>query len=52
MVVDLASESGGNCEYTVPNEVVRTDNGVTIVGFTDLPSRLPTQVHRWPCRGG
>ncbi|KAG1676348.1 hypothetical protein FOA52_001143 [Chlamydomonas sp. UWO 241] len=43
VVVDLASEAGGNCEYTVPNEVVRTPGGVTIVGFTDLPSRLPTQ---------
>lgn len=44
VVVDLSSEAGGNCEYTKPNEVVRTENGVTIVGFTDLPSRLPTQV--------
>eukprot|EP00197_Chlamydomonas_leiostraca_P003034 CAMPEP_0202868590 /NCGR_PEP_ID=MMETSP1391-20130828/10961_1 /ASSEMBLY_ACC=CAM_ASM_000867 /TAXON_ID=1034604 /ORGANISM="Chlamydomonas leiostraca, Strain SAG 11-49" /LENGTH=464 /DNA_ID=CAMNT_0049548775 /DNA_START=96 /DNA_END=1487 /DNA_ORIENTATION=- len=43
VVVDLSAEAGGNCEYTVPGEVVRTDNGVTIIGYADLPSRLPTQ---------
>lgn len=41
--MDLASEMGGNCEYTKPNEVIRTANNVTIIGYTDLPSRLPTQ---------
>lgn len=42
VIVDLAAEQGGNCELTVPNEkVVR--HGVTIIGYTDLPSRLPTQ---------
>ncbi|HET9992151.1 MAG TPA: Re/Si-specific NAD(P)(+) transhydrogenase subunit alpha [Kofleriaceae bacterium] len=39
VVVDLAAEQGGNCEYTVPGETV-VQHGVTIVGFTDLPSRM------------
>src|SRR3569833_118627 len=39
VVVDLAAEQGGNCEYTVPGEAV-VQHGVTIVGFTDLPSRM------------
>ncbi len=42
VIVDLAAEQGGNCELTVPNEVV-SRHGVTILGHTDLPSRLPTQ---------
>lgn len=40
VVVDLAAERGGNCEVTKPGEVV-DHNGVKIVGYTDLPSRLP-----------
>lgn len=43
VVVDLAAEAGGNCGYTKANEVVRSPGGVTVVGYTDLPSRLPTQ---------
>lgn len=43
VVVDLAAQNGGNCEYTVANEVVTTPNGVKIIGYTDLPGRLPTQ---------
>jgi len=39
VIVDLAAERGGNCEATVPNEVAH-HNGVTIVGLTDLPSRM------------
>jgi proton-translocating NAD(P)+ transhydrogenase subunit alpha len=39
VVVDLAAEQGGNCELTEPNEVV-TKHGVTLIGYTDLPSRL------------
>ena len=39
VVVDLAAEQGGNCEYTKPNEVVEV-NGVSIIGYTDLPSRM------------
>jgi len=42
VVVDLASEQGGNCELTEPNEVVE-QHGVTIIGYTDLPSRLAAQ---------
>jgi NAD(P) transhydrogenase subunit alpha len=42
VVVDLAAEQGGNCEYTRPGEVF-VHNGVTIIGYTDLPSRLATQ---------
>ncbi len=41
VVVDLAAESGGNCELTVPDEVV-VHQGVTILGRTDLTSRLAT----------
>jgi proton-translocating NAD(P)+ transhydrogenase len=40
--VDLAAEAGGNIETTVPGQVFTTENGVHCVGFTDLPSRLPT----------
>ncbi|HEX4450999.1 MAG TPA: Re/Si-specific NAD(P)(+) transhydrogenase subunit alpha [Kofleriaceae bacterium] len=39
VVVDLAAEQGGNCEYTKPGEAV-TEHGVTIIGYTDLPSRM------------
>lgn len=39
VIVDLASENGGNCELTVPGEAVER-YGVHILGFTDLPSRL------------
>ncbi|MGH8807662.1 MAG: Re/Si-specific NAD(P)(+) transhydrogenase subunit alpha [Noviherbaspirillum sp.] len=42
VIVDLASEQGGNCELTVPGEVV-VRHGVTIIGYTDLPSRLAKQ---------
>ena len=39
VIVDLAAEQGGNCELTEPGEVVDA-HGVTIIGYTDLPSRL------------
>lgn len=42
VIVDLAAEQGGNCELTEPGQVV-VRHGVTIIGYTDLPSRLPTQ---------
>jgi H+-translocating NAD(P) transhydrogenase subunit alpha len=42
VIVDLASEQGGNCELTSPGEVV-VRHGVTIIGYTDLPSRLAKQ---------
>ncbi|MFZ1726176.1 MAG: Re/Si-specific NAD(P)(+) transhydrogenase subunit alpha [Albidovulum sp.] len=43
VVVDLAAERGGNCDLTVPDEKVVSDNGVTIVGYTDFPSRMAAQ---------
>jgi NAD(P) transhydrogenase subunit alpha len=42
VIVDMAAEQGGNCELTEPGKVV-TKHGVTIIGYTDLPSRLATQ---------
>jgi H+-translocating NAD(P) transhydrogenase subunit alpha len=42
VIVDLAAEQGGNCEVTRPNEVYKY-KGVTIVGLTDLPSRMAAQ---------
>jgi NAD(P) transhydrogenase subunit alpha len=42
VIVDLAAEQGGNCELTEPNQVV-VKHGVTIIGYTDLPSRLARQ---------
>ncbi len=43
VIVDLAASSGGNCELTQPDRTVITPNGVTIIGYTDLASRLPAQ---------
>lgn len=44
VIVDMgASELGGNCALSKPDEVVVTDNGVTIIGWTNLPARLPGQ---------
>ena len=43
VIVDLAAEKGGNCKLTVPDEKIVTDNGVTIIGYTDFPSRMATQ---------
>ena len=40
VIVDLASDAGGNCAATVPGEVVRTPNGVTILGHHNWPSRI------------
>ena len=42
VIVDLAAEMGGNCKLTEADRVV-VKHGVTIIGYTDLPSRLPTQ---------
>jgi NAD(P) transhydrogenase subunit alpha len=42
VIVDLAAEQGGNCELTEPGQVVR-HNGVTLIGYTDMPSRLAAQ---------
>ena len=43
VIVDLAAEKGGNAEGTVPDQKVVTENGVTIIGYTDFPSRMATQ---------
>ena len=42
VIVDLAAEQGGNCELTEPGKVVE-HHGVTLIGYTDLPSRLAAQ---------
>jgi len=42
VTVDLAAEAGGNVETTVKDERFVTENGVVCLGYTDLPSRLPT----------
>lgn len=41
VIVDLAAESGGNCELTEPGSEI-VESGVTIVGLTNLPSTMPT----------
>lgn len=40
VVVDLAAEQGGNCELTVPGERALSDNGVVVLGYTDMASRM------------
>ena len=42
VIVDLAAEQGGNCELTEPGQVA-VKHGVTLIGYTDLPSRLARQ---------
>ena len=43
VIVDLAAERGGNCELTEKDKKIVSDNGVTIVGYTDFPSRMAAQ---------
>ncbi|MEP9364044.1 Re/Si-specific NAD(P)(+) transhydrogenase subunit alpha [Nocardioides sp. CN2-186] len=43
VIVDMAAANGGNTELTRTDEVVVTDNGVTIIGYTDLAGRLAAQ---------
>ncbi|MDQ3157464.1 MAG: Re/Si-specific NAD(P)(+) transhydrogenase subunit alpha [Actinomycetota bacterium] len=43
VIVDMAAAQGGNVAGSKPGEVVVTDNDVTIIGYTDLAGRLPTQ---------
>lgn len=43
VIVDMAASNGGNVEGTVAGQAVVTDNGVTIIGYTDLAGRLPAQ---------
>ncbi|MDP8985355.1 MAG: Re/Si-specific NAD(P)(+) transhydrogenase subunit alpha [Pseudomonadota bacterium] len=42
VIVDMAAEQGGNCELTEPGKIA-VKHGVTLIGYTDLPSRLPRQ---------
>jgi H+-translocating NAD(P) transhydrogenase subunit alpha len=42
VIVDMAAEQGGNCELTEPGQVA-VKHGVTLIGYTDLPSRLAKQ---------
>ena len=42
VVVDMNADVGGNCELTVPGEVITTDNGITIVGTKNLAGELAT----------
>ena len=43
VIVDMAAAQGGNVEGSVAGKKIVTKNGVTILGYTDLPSRLPSQ---------
>ncbi|MUL76036.1 Re/Si-specific NAD(P)(+) transhydrogenase subunit alpha [Mycolicibacterium sp. CBMA 226] len=43
VIVDMAAANGGNVEGTVKDQAIVTDNGVTIIGYTDLAGRLPAQ---------
>jgi len=43
VVIDLAAEQGGNCDYTVKDKKIVTPGGVTVVGYTDFASRMATQ---------
>ena len=45
VIVDLAAQQGGNCAHTKRDESISI-NGITIIGYTDLPSRLPAQSSR------
>ncbi|MCY4326182.1 MAG: Re/Si-specific NAD(P)(+) transhydrogenase subunit alpha, partial [Rhodobacteraceae bacterium] len=43
VIIDLAAERGGNCDLTVADDKITTENGVTIIGYTDFPSRMAAQ---------
>jgi NAD(P) transhydrogenase subunit alpha len=43
VIIDLAAERGGNCDLTVPDQRVVSDNGVVVIGYTDFPSRMAAQ---------
>ncbi|MCH4541908.1 Re/Si-specific NAD(P)(+) transhydrogenase subunit alpha [Ochrobactrum sp. A-1] len=43
VIIDLAAERGGNCDLTIADQKVVSENGVTIVGYTDFPSRMAAQ---------
>jgi NAD(P) transhydrogenase subunit alpha len=41
VIIDLASDAGGNCAATVPGQQITTPNGVTILGWYNWPGRIP-----------
>jgi NAD(P) transhydrogenase subunit alpha len=41
VIVDIAADAGGNCAATVPGEMIVTENGVKVLGFTNWPGRIP-----------
>ena len=43
VIIDLAAERGGNCDLTVADQRVVSDNGVIVIGYTDFPSRMAAQ---------
>ena len=43
VIVDLAAEQGGNCDLTEPGGRIVTDNDVTVIGYTDMASRMAAQ---------
>lgn len=43
VIIDLAAERGGNCDLTVADERIVSENGVIVIGYTDFPSRMAAQ---------
>ncbi|MND74774.1 NAD(P) transhydrogenase subunit alpha [compost metagenome] len=43
VIIDLAAERGGNCDLTIADQKIVSDNGVTVIGYTDFPSRMAAQ---------
>ncbi|SMC44351.1 Re/Si-specific NAD(P)(+) transhydrogenase subunit alpha [Rhizobium sp. RU36D] len=43
VIIDLAAERGGNCDLTVADQKIVSPNGVTVIGYTDFPSRMAAQ---------
>lgn len=43
VIIDLAAERGGNCDLTVADQKIVSDNGVIVIGYTDFPSRMAAQ---------
>ncbi|MEB2843978.1 Re/Si-specific NAD(P)(+) transhydrogenase subunit alpha [Rhizobiales bacterium RZME27] len=43
VIIDLAAERGGNCDLTVADQKIVSENGVTVIGYTDFPSRMAAQ---------
>ena len=46
IIVDMAAARGGNCELSKPDQIVTTENGVTIIAHTNIPSRLASDASR------